>query len=374
MATDDIPFLDLPAQHQPLADALQQGFARLVQTARFVGGEDLARFERRFAELCGTEACVGLNSGTDAVMLGLRALGVGPGDEVLLPAYTFIATAEAVTLLGASPRLVDIDAETFTVTAATLRAAASPKVRAVIPVHLYGQPAPMAEIVELAQARDWRVLEDAAQAHGARWDGKPAGAWGDLAAFSFYPGKNLGALGDAGAVVGPAGDRMQRLRRLANHGRRSRYEHDEPGVNSRLDTIQAMALDVKLDYLASWNAARRQVAAWYDALLGELPDVQTPQVRPEALPVYHLYVILVPERQRLQERLSQAGIGSAVQYPKPLHMQPAYAELGYGSGDFPVSERVADACLSLPIFPEMTRAQVERTATVIAEHLRAGSD
>ncbi len=367
-----IPFLDLPRQHAPLAERLTAAFSAAVASAGFVGGKALQEFEAAFATFCGTTDCVGVGNGTDALMLALRCAGVGAGDVVVVPAHTFIATAEAVSMLGATPRLVDCDPQTYTLSAAALAAVDPAGVKAVVPVHLYGQTADMAEISATAKARGWSVIEDCAQAHGARYRGAPAGSLGDLAAFSFYPGKNLGALGDGGAVVGPKGAAMDRLRSVANHGRLTKYEHAEPGVNSRLDTIQATALGIKLPHLNDWNAKRAVVAGWYGQRLAGVAGIVVPQVGAERTHVYHLYVLQVPERDRLGAAFDAARIGFGFHYPLPLHLQPAYRHLGHAAGDFPHSERIANTCFSLPMFPELTESQVDRVCKVVIDHATAG--
>ena len=262
--SEPVPFIDLSRPHQALASELAAGFAQAVQSNGFIGGARVEAFEADFAKLCGADKCIGVANGTDALFIGLKALGVGPGDVVLVPSFTFVATAEAVSVLGATPRFVEVDPKTYTITADALAKADTAGVKAVIPVHLFGQCADMQPIMALAKQHGWKVLEDSAQAHGATDHGKVAGSLGDLASFSFYPTKNLGAIGDAGAITGPAGDVIERARRLANHGRLGQYEHAEPGFNSRLDSIQAMALGLKLRHLGDWNGQRAAVAAMYD--------------------------------------------------------------------------------------------------------------
>jgi dTDP-4-amino-4,6-dideoxygalactose transaminase len=370
---DSIPFLDLPRQHRPLLDDLNGAITGLVAEGRFIGGAPVAEFEQAFAEACCTRACVGVANGTDALMLALRALGVGAGDVVIVPAHTFIATAEAVTMVGAIPRLVDVDPVTYTMSSAALEAVDSRGVVAVIPVHIYGQSADLDPILATARARRWKVIEDAAQAHGAVYRDRPVASWGDLGCFSFYPGKNLGAFGDAGAVVGSDENTLDRLRRLADHGRQTKHLHAEPGVNSRLDSIQAAVLSIKLRHLGRWNAARQRVAAWYDERLAGLSCLVRPTCARGRSHVYHLYVVLVPERDALIAALAGAGISAGIHYATPLHLQPAYASLRYQRGDFPVAEEVSARCVSLPMFPDMSEAQVERVARVVHEHLQAGS-
>jgi dTDP-4-amino-4,6-dideoxygalactose transaminase len=372
MATS-VPFLDLPRQHRPLLGELGQAISALVAEARFIGGAPVAVFEQAFAQLCQSTGCVGVANGTDALMLALRVLGVGHGDVVILPAHTFIATAEAVTLLGAVPRLVDIDSTSYTMSPEALANADPTGVKAVVPVHLYGQTADMGPIVSEARKRGYRVIEDAAQAHGAEYDGRRAGSLGDLAAFSFYPGKNLGAFGDGGAVVGSNQDWLDQVRRLGNHGRQGKQTHSEPGLNSRLDAIQAAVLTIKLAHLGAWNERRAQVARWYDERLSGIADLVIPAVRHGRTHVYHLYVVLVPDREALGQAFAAEGIGSGIHYARPVHLQPAYRELGYGPGNFPVAERIASRCLSLPMYPDLEEEQVDRVTRVMRDHLRAGS-
>lgn len=366
-AMEPIPFIDLSKQHAAVAEQLNVGFAQAVSATAFIGGKQVEQFENDFAKFCGAGAALGVANGTDALYVALKALGVGAGDVVLVPSFTFVATAEAVSILGATPRFVDVDPRTYTITAETLARADHASVKAVIPVHLFGQCADMGPINELARNKGWKVLEDAAQAHGAQDHGKSAGSLGDLAAFSFYPTKNLGAIGDAGAITGPAGDLLARCKRIANHGRLGQYEHAEWGFNSRLDSIQAMALNAKLTHLRDWNAGRARAAAMYDERLGKL----APVVRDGASHVYHLYVIQVEERVKLQAALNAERIGNGVHYGLPLHLQPAYAGSGQSRGALPDTERVAERVLSLPMFPEITEAQIDRVSRIVRAHVGA---
>lgn len=367
-----IPFFDLPRQHAPLVDELTEKIREHIARAAFIGGSAVSDFEGQFARFCKTDGCVGVANGTEAVMLALMGAGIDARHTVVLPTYTFIATAEAVSHLGAKVRLVDCDPETFNVSVDALREVDDPNVAAVIPVHLYGQPADMEPIQALAKERGWAVVEDCAQAHGATYDDKPVGGIGDFGAFSFYPGKNLGALGDAGAVVGPDGEGLERVRRVSNHGRLGRYEHSEIGVNSRLDAIQAMALGVKLRFIDEWNRGRQKVAAWYHDRLSDVTGVVLPQVHSRCSHVYHLFVLLVDDRDTLAQALSSQAIGSGNHYPIPLHLQPAYRHLGHAAGAFPVAEDVAKRCLSVPMFPELNEAQVDRVCAVIRSTMQAG--
>ncbi len=337
----------------------------MLDSAQFINGPEVSNFEQRFAAFCGTEFAVGVGNGTDALTLTLKALGVGPGDEVITTANTFIATAETIVVVGATPVFVDVDPAHYNMTAEGLSAAITPRTKAAIPVHLYGQPAPMAEIMEVARRRSIKVIEDAAQAHGAEYNGKRAGSWGDAAAFSFYPAKNLGAYGDAGAVVTNDEELAVAVRMLRDHGRTDKYLHEYVGVNSRLDTLQAAVLGVKLNHMEEWNEARRAVAAKYDAALGEFPWLTLPAQMPGGRHVYHLYVVRSDRREELRQHLSDSGIGVGIHYPVPLHLQPAFRALGYGMGDFPVSERLAGSILSIPMYPEVSEALSHRVVQTI---------
>lgn len=370
--SDPIPFLDLPRQHQALAAPLIESFQRHLGRAAFIGGDAVTEFEKAFARFCQVKECVGVANGTDALMLALRALGVGPGDVVLVPAHTFIATAEAVTMAGATVRFVDVDPVTYNMSVAALQNVDPKGVKAIVPVHLYGQPADITEIVAFARERGWKVVEDCAQAQGALYRGKPVGSFGDLAGFSFYPGKNLGALGDAGAVIGSDENLLRRVRSVANHGRGSHTDHVEPGINSRLDAIQAGALSIKLPYLNDWNAARARVAGWYGERFAAVRGMTAPAVGKDRTHIYHLYVVLVPERDRMREALAAQGIATGLHYAGPVHLQPAYESLGYRPGAFPVAERVTAECVSLPMFPELTEAQVDRVVKAVIAHVKAG--
>lgn len=365
-----VPLVDLAAQHAQVADEVAAGFAAVLAATAFVGGKEVAAFEREYADFVGAGHCVGLGNGTDALELALRACGVGRGDEVVLPANTFVATAEAVVRAGARPVLVDVDPDTLLVDPAAAVAAFGPRTRAVVPVHLYGQVAPVEQLAAAADAAGVVVVEDAAQAQGAARHGRRAGTWGRLAATSFYPGKNLGAYGDAGAVTTDDAELARRVRLLGNHGSEVRYEHLVLGFNSRLDTLQAVVLRAKLRRLEGWNAARRAAAARYDALLADLPEVRRPVTAPGNTPVWHLYVVRVPGRDEVLRRLNESGIGAAVHYPVPVHRHPAFADLGYPAGAFPVAEQAAGQLLSLPLFAEITPAQQDRVVSELRAALR----
>lgn len=357
-----IPFVDLQTQYQTLKPELDAAMARVVARGDFILGDDVKLFEREFAAYCQVEHCVGLANGTEALQLALLACGVGPGDEVITCTHTFIATVAAIIQVGAKPVLVDADPLYYTLDVAQAAAAVTARTRAIIPVHLYGQPADMDPILDLAARHKLYVIEDACQAHGARYKGRPCGSLGDLAAFSFYPGKNLGAFGDAGAITTRRADLAERIQVLRNHGQKVKYEHLCQGFNCRLDTLQAAVLRVKLRHLDRWNEARRQAAARYDALLANT-DLATPKVAPYAQPIYHLYVVRTKDRAGLQAALDAALVSHGIHYPVPIHLQPAHAGLGLGRGAFPVVESFMGEILSLPMFPEITEVQLQRAVT-----------
>jgi len=367
--TQSIPLVDLHAQYTAIQPAIDAAIHEVISTTSFIMGPAVRRFEEAFASFCGVQRCVGVSNGTAALELALRALDVAPGDEVITAAHTFIATAEAISNVGAKPIFVDIDPATYTIDPAAAAAAITPATRLLLPVHLYGQPADMSAINQLAARHGLAVIEDAAQAHGATWQGARAGNLGTMACFSFYPGKNLGAYGDAGAVTTNDEALAERVRSLRNHGRRSKYIHDIVGTNERIDTLQAAILDAKLPYLADWTAARQRLAARYHELLADC-DLQLPAVATGATSAWHLYVIRTPHRDALLAHLKAAGVEAGIHYPVPLHLQPAYAHLGYRQGDLPVTEAVADSCLSLPLYPEMSSSQqayvVEQIHTFLA--------
>ncbi|HEY9869346.1 MAG TPA: DegT/DnrJ/EryC1/StrS family aminotransferase [Candidatus Obscuribacterales bacterium] len=365
-----IPFIDLPAQFRSLRTEIDQALAPVFSSTGFILGPQVAEFEHAFAAYLGARHCVTVNSGTAALHLALLALGVGPGDEVITVANSFIATAEAISFTGATPRFVDADPVTYNLDPTKLEAAVTSRTKAVIPVHLFGQPADMDAILAIARRRNLKVIEDACQAHGAVYKGNRAGTLADAACFSFYPGKNLGAAGDGGAVVTNDEGIAETVSLLRDHGSRKKYEHEIIGHNFRLDTVQAAILKVKLKYLDTWNAARCQRALYYNHRLAGLPDVVTPQVAPYCQSVYHLYVVQVPDRQRVQAAMQAANIQTGIHYPTPIHLQAAYKGLGHRPGDFPVSERLAGRILSLPMYPELTESQQDRVVDVLIEALR----
>jgi len=365
-----IPLVDLSAQHAAVADEVASGWQEVLARTAFIGGPQVAAFEREYAEFIGVPHCVGMANGTDAIEIALRALGIGHGDECIIPANTFIATAEAVARAGATPVLVDCaDDDTYLIDADAVEAAVTPRTAVIIPVHLYGQAAPVELLLPLARRIGARIVEDAAQSQGARRHGTSAGALGDVAATSFYPGKNLGAYGDAGAALTGSADVAARMRMIRDHGSPAKYQHEVLGVNSRLDALQAVVLSAKLRRLAGWNAARRTAAARYDELLSGCDAVVRPRTLDGNEHVWHLYTVRVPDRDRVLKELHTAGIGAGIHYPVPVHLTNAFAGLEYTPGAFPVAERTAQELLSLPLFPEITASQQERVVSVLMSAL-----
>ncbi len=358
-----IPLVDLQAQYRSIEPEITEAVSRVLASAQFILGPEVAAFERDFAAYCGASEAVAVNSGTSALHLALLAAGVGSGDEVITVPYTFVATVAAIRYAGARPVFVDIDEPWFTMDPAQIEAAITPRTKAILPVHLYGQPADMDPILEIGRRHGLVVLEDAAQAHGAEYHGRRCGSLGDIAAFSFYPGKNLGAYGEGGAVVTSNPEWAHRLRVLRDWGQEKRYEHTYKGFNYRMDGLQGAILRVKLAHLEAWTEARRRNAAAYEARLA--PLVRTPQQRPDVRHVYHVYAVRSPRREALREQLEARGVATGVHYPIPVHLQPAHRDLEYHAGDFPVSERVASEILSLPMFPELTEAQIETITSAI---------
>jgi dTDP-4-amino-4,6-dideoxygalactose transaminase len=362
-----VPQMDLAAQYRAIGGEIREAVARVLASQQFVLGQEGARLEQEIAALSGVRHGIGVASGTDALILALRAVGVKPGDEVILPPFTFVATGSAVSALGARPVFADIDPATFNIAAAEIARRVTKNTRAIIVVHLYGLAADMDPIREIAKRHWLPVVEDNAQAIGATYGGRPTGSLGDLACLSFYPTKNLGAAGDGGMIVTDSPELDARLRTLRNHGQASRYNSTEPGWNSRLDEIQAAILRVKLGHLEVWENARRSNAAHYAKLLGDLGEVKVPQVPADCQHVFHQYTIRAEGRDELQKFLTGRKIGNAVYYPAPLHLQPIYAGLGHGAGSFPESEKAAAEAISLPMFPELRGEQIERVATAVAE-------
>lgn len=357
-----VPFLDLTAQLATIRPEVDAAIARVLDGTQFILGEEVSAFEQEFAAFCGASECVGVDSGLSALELVLRGIGVGPGDEVITGAHTYIATVIAITTVGATPVLVEVDPQTYLLDPAGLEAAITPRTRAIIPVHLYGQTVDMDPLLAVAQRHHLFVLEDACQAHGATYKGRRAGSLGHAAAFSFYPGKNLGAMGDGGAVTTNDAALASRLRMLRNYGQTVKYHHEMIGFNRRLDSLQAAVLRVKLRHLDDWNAGRRRVAAAYAERLASLP-LTLPIVGADNDPVWHLYVVRAADRDGLQTQLRAQGIDSGLHYPIPIHRQHAYPELAGLS--FPLSEVIAAECLSLPMYAEMTDAQIEAVARAL---------
>ncbi|WP_182348881.1 DegT/DnrJ/EryC1/StrS family aminotransferase [Tomitella gaofuii] len=366
----EVPAVDLAVQHAQVADEVQRGWAEVLATSAFVGGPRVEEFEQSYAQLCGVAQCVGVSNGTDAIELALRAVGVGPGDECVVPANSFIATAEAVVRAGARPVFVDCDPDTYLIDTEAALAALTGRTKAVVPVHLYGQPAPVEELLEACAQRGVAVVEDAAQSQGARRNGVRSGALGDIAATSFYPGKNLGAYGDAGAVTTDSVTLAEHVRLVSRHGSPRKYEHTEIGFNSRLDALQAVVLGAKLRRLPEWNVQRRRAAEYYNELLDGVGAVVRPTVLAGNEHVWHLYVVRVPDRERVLSTLIDDGIGAAVHYPTPIHLATAFDGTVPGRGACPVAEAAAAEILSLPIYPGITRTQQERVAECLIRALR----
>jgi dTDP-4-amino-4,6-dideoxygalactose transaminase len=362
-----VPFLDLKSHHDPIREEVRAVLEEVIEQNAFAGGPYVEAFEKEFASYCGSAEAVGVGSGTEALWLALLAMGIGEGDEVITVPNTFIATAEAISFTGAKPVFVDVLEETYNMDPRLLEEAVTSRTRAIIPVHLYGQMADMNSILEIADARKIPVVEDAAQAHGATCHGRLAGSMGVAGCFSFYPGKNLGAWGEAGAVVTDDANLAEVVRKLRDHGQPRKYMHDVVGWNSRMDGMQGAVLSVKLARLNNGNRARGAVADRYAESLAEHPDIGVPVNADDAGHVYHLYVVRVRDRDRVQRSLTSRGVGCGIHYPVPVHLQPAYRHLGYGEGSFPVSERSAREILSLPMFPELREEQVDYvTAQLIA--------
>jgi dTDP-4-amino-4,6-dideoxygalactose transaminase len=368
---EPIPALDLRAQYASIAEEIRAAIEEVLQSQHFILGLQGAALEQEVARICGTRFAAGVASGTDALILALHACGVGPGDEVIVPTFTYVATADSVSLLGAQPVFADILPGTFNLDPAQMEARITPRTKAIVPVHLYGHPADLDSILEIARRRGVRVIEDNAQAIAASYRGRPTGSLGDAGCLSFYPTKNLGAYGDAGMIVTNSEELAARLRSLRMHGtRKHKYVSEEQGWNSRLDEIQAAVLRVKLRHLEGWTASRQARAARYSTLLSGIEGVTVPETASGCEHVYHQYTIRVRNRDHVQRLLAERGIATTVYYPVPLHLQPMYAALGHRRGDFPVSEKAADEVLSLPLYPELAAEQVERVAAALVESLQ----
>ena len=356
-----VPFLDLKAQYRSIKPEIDAAIGRVLETTQFVLGDEVAGFEREFAAYSGAAQGVAVNSGTSALHLAMLAAGIGPGDEVITVPNTFVATVAAVKYTGARPVLVDIDPVRYTMDPARVEAAITPRTKALLPVHLYGQPADMDPILEIGRRRGLVVIEDAAQAHGARYKGRPVGSLGDLACFSFYPGKNLGAYGEGGIVVTSNEEYAKKIRMLRDWGQDRKYHHVLAGYNYRMEGMQGAILRVKLHHLEKWTEARRAHAARYRELLADC-GVGIPSEAPGARHVWHVYAVRTPERDALMKALGEQGIQTGIHYPIPVHFQPAYADPAYGRGSFPLAEKAADEVTSLPMFPELTEEQLQIVA------------
>ena len=368
-----VPFLDLKAHHAPLIDKFDRAIREVIENSAFAGGPFVETFEEEFAAYCGSSFAIGVGNGTDALWLTLLALGIGEGDEVITVPNTFIATAEAITYCKAQPVFVDVDENTFTMDPTQLKKTLTARTKAIIPVHLFGQPADMDPILEFARAHGLFVIEDAAQAHGAEYKGRKAGTLGDAACFSFYPGKNLGAFGEAGAVLTNDAELRKKIQVLRDHGQARKYYHTMVGWNCRMDGIQAAVLSIKLRHLEGANLLRREHASQYNKALAGVDEVATPIEANYAQHVYHVYAIRVQERDEVRRRLEEKGIGSAVHYPIPIHLQEACRNFGYTAGAFPVAENLAEEFLSLPMFPELTEEQIEYVARCVSETVGVGA-
>jgi dTDP-4-amino-4,6-dideoxygalactose transaminase len=364
-----VPFLDLPAQYAQVRDEIGRALQEVLDSSAYVLGPAVAAFEAAFAASLGVRHCVGVNTGTSALHLALIAANVGPGDEVITVPMTFIATSWAISYVGATPVFVDVDPVTYTLDVEQVQRRITPRTRAILPVHLYGQPADLTPLLELGRSRGIPVIEDAAQAHGARYRGRAAGTLGLCGCFSFYPGKNLGAYGEGGAVVTNDDAVAARLRSLRDHAQKQRYHHEEIGFNYRMDGFQGAVLNVKLKYLEQWTEARRRLAERYREALDGLP-LELPTEAANRRHVWHLFVVLLSERDRVRKELEVRGIQTGLHYPVPLHLQKAYRHLDYREGDFPVAERIAKECLTLPLFPEMSDEQQDAVCGALGEILR----
>ena len=367
-----LPLVDLKAQHAAIAADVRAAIDRVMTNSDFILGADVEAFEDEYAAYCEAKHCVGLDSGMSALELGMRAMDIGPGDEVITPAGSFIASSSAISFTGATPVWVDVDPRTYNIDPRQIEKAITPRTKAIMVVHLYGQPADMDPVFEIARRHNLPVIEDACQSHGARYKGRRAGSMGAFAAFSFYPAKNLGAYGDAGALTTNDASLAERVRMMRNYGQRAKYDHMYLAWNRRLDTLQAAVLRVKLRHLDRWNASRRTIASMYDELLKDA-RVTLPYASSESEHVYHLYVVLVENRAQVQHELAAHGISTGIHYPLPIHLQEAYRGAGFGQGAFPVTEHAAERVLSLPMYPELTEAGVRRVADALGQAVSASA-
>jgi len=367
-----LPLVDLRAQHATIASEVDAAVQRVIANTDFILGADVDAFEEEFATYCEAKHCVALDSGMSALELGMRAMGIGPGDEVITPAGSFIASSSAISFTGATPVWVDVDPRTYNIDAGQVEAAITPRTKAIMVVHLYGQPADVTAVTAIADRHGLPVIEDACQSHGARYRGRRTGSMGAFGAFSFYPAKNLGAYGDAGALTTNDAALAEKVRMMRNYGQRVKYEHVYLAWNRRMDTIQAAVLRVKLRRLDAWNESRRRIASTYGELLAS-SSAMLPQAAPEVEHVYHLYVVQVDDRERVIAELAQRGVGTGIHYPTPIHLQEAYRERGYRPGAFPVTEAAAKRVLSLPMYPELAESDVRRVADALNEALSASA-
>ena len=365
----NVPFLDLKAQYAPIREEIAAGLQEVLDNTSFAGGPMVEKFEKEFALFCQCDHAIGSGNGTDALWMALLGLGIGQGDEVITTPSTFIATAEAISFCGATPVFVDIDEKTYNIDPSLIEAAITPKTKAIIPVHLFGQPADMDPILNIAKKHNLVVIEDACQAHAAEYKGRLAGSIGDAGCFSFYPGKNLGAYGEAGATVTNNPQLAATMRMFRDHGQRQKYHHSIVGWNARMDGFQGAVLSVKLPHLPAWTDARRKNAALYDALLADVSGVITPPVAEYAKHVYHVYAIRTHNRDALMTALAKQGISCGIHYPVPLHLQEAYQDLGYKTGDFPVAEKCANEFVSLPMYPELPEESIRYVVEKIKNSL-----
>lgn len=364
-----IPLVDLKAQYLSIKKEISEAIKRVLNNCSFIMGEEVEKFEEEFACFCNAKHAIGVSSGTDALFLALKAIDIQPGDEIITVPNTFIATTEAITMAGGKIKFVDINKSTFNIDTSKVESAITEKTKAIIPVHLYGHPADMDPILNITKKYNINVIEDAAQAHGAEYKGKRVGTFGYISCFSFYPGKNLGAYGDAGAVVTNDSEIAQKIAMLRNHGRIKKYEHEYEGYNCRLDAFQAAILRVKLKYIDSWNEARRTHASLYKELL-QSDNILLPIEQNNCKHVYHIFAIRVPNRDNLLNKLKNEGVGVGIHYPILLHLQQAYRYLNYKAGDFPKAEKCANDILSLPMYPELKTKEIERIVTIIKDFYR----
>lgn len=364
-----VPFVDLKTQFKNLQPAINAAFQPVFESTSFILGPQVAEFESAFADYVGAKYCITVHSGTAALHIALLAAGIGPGDEVITVPNTFIATVEAIHFAGATPVFVDVDRRTYNMDPALIERAITPKTRAIMPVHLYGQPCDMEPIQKIAREHGLKLIEDCAQAHGAKYEGKNAGTFGEIGCFSFYPGKNLGAAGEGGAIVTDDEEVARICKLYRDHGSSKKYHHDIVGHNFRLDTLQAVVLNIKLPYLDSWNEGRRRAARYYSENLANVEGLVVPFVPDGVEPVFHLYVVQVRDREKVQAKLDEANIQSGIHYPVPVHLQPAFQHMNLGPGSFPVSEELGPSILSLPMYPELTEELQDHVIRTLKEAL-----